>query len=176
MNMIIWANLGIKWHKLENNLAGFYGQFKTTMDDNGRFALPAKLRAVKGGSKKPLLSGELILTKGLEGCLSLYDKGEWEAVQSRLSSLNFTKRDFRFFSRWFYSSAATLVPDRAGRVLIPAHLIDEAALNKDLLVIGVNRWVEIWNPVRYDYYLKQFSGSFEEVSERLFSGDESKPE
>jgi MraZ protein len=161
---------------MENNLAGFYGQFRTTLDDNGRFALPAKLRSVKGAGKKTLLSGELILAKGLEGCLSLYPPTEWKDVQNRLSTLNFTKKDFRFFSRWFYSSAATMSLDKSGRIMIPSHLVEEAGLKKDLMVIGVNRWIEIWNPERYEYYLKQFAGSFEEVAERLFTGDDSKPQ
>jgi len=152
-------------------LAGFYGQYQTTMDDKGRFSLPAKLRNVKGPDSKPLLDGDLILTKGLEGCLSLYDENEWSEVQSRLSSLNFTIRDFRFFSRRFYSSAATVSPDRSGRILVPQPLIVEAGLKKDLLVIGVNKWIEIWNPDRYEYYLQQYAGSYEEVAERLFSGD-----
>ncbi len=161
---------------MENNSAGFYGQFRTTMDNQGRFALPAKLRAVPGSDNNPLLSEELILAKGLEGCLSLYPQTEWQDVQKRLSSLHFTKRDFRYFSRKFYSSAATMAADRSGRIVIPAHLIGEAGLKKDLLVIGVNRWVEIWNPDRYAYYLEQYSGSYEEVAERLFSGDEPKTE
>lgn len=161
---------------MENSHAGFYGQFRTTMDNQGRFALPAKLRSVPGPDNNQLLSEELILAKGLEGCLSLYPQIEWQDVQKRLSALHFTKRDFRFFSRKFYSSAATLTPDRNGRIVIPAHLIDEAGLKRDLLVIGVNRWVEIWNPDRYEYYLEQFSGSYEEVAERLFSGDETKTE
>jgi MraZ protein len=156
---------------VEDALAGFYGQYQTTMDDKGRFSLPAKLRNVKGPDSKPLLDGDLILTKGLEGCLSLYDENEWSEVQSRLSSLNFTRRDFRFFSRRFYSSAATVSPDRSGRILVPQPLIVEAGLKKDLLVIGVNKWIEIWNPDRYEYYLQQYAGSYEEVAERLFSGD-----
>ena len=157
-------------------MAGFYGQYRTTLDNNGRFALPSKLRSVKGDGDKPLLSDELVLTKGLEGCLSLYPQNEWQDIQNRLSSLNFTKKDFRFFSRRFYSSAAYVAPDRNGRIIIPSHLIDEAGLKKDLLIIGVNRWAEIWNPDRYEYYQKQFSGSFEEVAERLFSGDDSQPQ
>jgi MraZ protein len=161
---------------MENSPAGFYGQFRTTLDNQGRFALPAKLRSVSGSDNNRLLSEELILAKGLEGCLSLYPQAEWQDVQKRLSSLHFTKRDFRFFSRKFYSSAATLTADRSGRIVIPSHLIGEAGLKKDLLVIGVNRWVEIWNPDRYTYYLEQYSGSYEEVAERLFSGDEPKTE
>lgn len=152
-------------------MSGFLGQYQTTLDDKGRFALPAKLRAVKGVAKKPLLEGELTITKGLEGCLSLYPQQEWQKIQERLSSLNFTKKDFRFFSRRFYSSAGMVTPDKNGRILIPSHLLTEAKLSKDLLVIGVNDWIELWDPIRYQYYLEQFSGSYEDVAERLFTGD-----
>lgn len=141
------------------------------MDDKGRFALPAKLRSVVDDSKKVILEGDLVLTKGLEGCLSLYPQKEWDNIQNRLSSLNFTKKDFRFFSRRFYSAAAIVSPDKNGRILIPSHLVAEASLKKELLVIGVNDWIEIWDPIRYQYYLEQFSGSYEEVAERLFLGD-----
>ena len=145
------------------------------MDDKGRFALPARLRHVKGDSGKSLLSGELVITKGLEGCLSLYPESEWAEIQNRLSTLNFTQRDYRYFSRRFYSSAGAVSADRAGRILIPAHLVKEAALGRELLVIGVNRWVEIWNPDRYQYYLEQYSGSYEEVAERLFTAHAPEP-
>lgn len=153
-------------------MGGFYGQYQTTLDDKGRFALPAKLRSVTDSSQKPLLEGELILTKGLEGCLALYPEAEWAEIQKRLSSLNFTKKDFRFFSRRFYSAATIVSPDKNGRILIPAHLITEASLKKELLVLGVNRSIEIWNPDRYGYYQEQYPGSYEEVAERLFmTGD-----
>ena len=155
---------------MEDALTGFYGQYQTTLDEKGRFSLPAKLRSVKDPSGKPLLEGEAILTKGLEGCLSLYPESEWSEVQTRLSSLNFTQKDFRYFSRRFYSAAGLVTPDKSGRILIPSHLLGEAGLKKDLLVIGVNRSIEIWNPERFQYYLEQFSGSYEEVAERLFSG------
>lgn len=155
---------------------GFYGLYHTTMDDKGRFALPAKLRSINGADEKPLLEGDLVLTKGLEGCLTLYPEAEWADIQGRLSTLTFTKKDFRYFGRRFYSSASIVSPDRNGRILIPAHLIKEAALAKDLMVIGVNRWIEIWNPDRYQYYLEQFSASYEDVAERLFPGDDEQPE
>ena len=161
---------------MEKLLTGFYGKYQTTLDDKGRFALPAKLRAVTEAKKKPILDGDLILTKGLEGCLSLYPSHEWEEIQERLSSLNFTQKDFRFFSRRFYSAAGVVSPDKNGRVLIPSHLIDEAALKRELLVIGVNRWIEIWNPERYAYYLEQYAGSYEDVAERLFAGNDQQSE
>jgi len=157
-------------------MSGFYGQFQTTMDTKGRFALPAKLRNVNDSEGNSLLDGNLILTKGLEGCLSLYPEQEWNDIQSKLSTLSFTQKNFRYFSRRFYSTAATVTPDRSGRILIPAHLIKEAALNKNLTVIGVNRSIEIWHPERFEYYIEQFHGSYEEVAERLFTADNDRQE
>ena len=152
-------------------MSGFYGKYQTTLDTKGRFALPAKLRTVAGPGKKPLTAGDMILTKGLEGCLSLYPQAESEEMQPPLSTLSFTQKDYRYFSRRFYSAAGTVSLDNSGRILIPSHLVHEARLKKDLLVIGVNRWIEIWDPDRYDYYLQQFAGSYEEVAERLFTGN-----
>lgn len=155
-----------------DSLTGFYGKYSTTLDDKGRFALPAKLRSVKGPSDDLLLDGNVILTKGLEGCLSLYPEIEWDEMQRRLAALSFTQKGYRFFSRLFYSAATVVTPDKNGRILIPNHLIQEAALKRELLVLGVNRSVEIWNPERYRYYVEQSPHSYEEVAERLFSGDD----
>ncbi len=157
-------------------LSGFYGQYQTTMDNKGRFALPAKLRSVIGSDKKPLLDGNLILTKGLEGCLSLYPEPEWQDIQERLSTIPFTRKDYRFFSRRFYSLACPVSPDRSGRILIPSHLVKEADLGKELLVIGVNRLIEIWNPQRFQDYQDEYAVSYEEVAERLFTADGSERE
>ena len=172
MIQIVLTKSKIKWDKVAQIAVGLLGQYQTTMDEKGRFALPARLRNTKGSSGKSLLTGNLILTKGLEGCLSLYPESEWAEIQSRFSSLNFTQRDFRLFSRRFYSNATAVTPDRSGRILVPAHLIKEASLKRELLVIGVNRWVEIWNPDRYEYHLEQSVASYEEIAERLFTAND----
>ncbi|MBU0983330.1 MAG: division/cell wall cluster transcriptional repressor MraZ [candidate division Zixibacteria bacterium] len=152
-------------------MTGFYGQYTTSMDAKGRCILPAKMRSVADDSGNLLLDGEIVLTKGLEGCLAVYPEPEWAAIQERLSSLNFTDKPFRSFSRRFYSSASPVTPDKNGRILIPGHLIKEANLEKELMVIGVNRWIEIWNPQLFKYYLDQNAGSYEEQAAKLFVGD-----
>ncbi len=152
-------------------MTGFYGRYTTTMDAKGRCILPAKLRAVLDDDGKPLLEGDVFLTKGLEGCLSVYPESEWTSIQEKLSTLDFTDKSYRSFSRRFYSLAAPVTPDKNGRILIPSHLIQDANLQKELTVIGVNRSIEIWNPQLLKYYLEQYAGSYEEVAARLFSGD-----
>ena len=152
-------------------MTGFYGQYSTTLDGKGRCILPAKLRTVTDDAGNQMLDGEIFLTKGLEGCLSVYPQSEWAAIQQRLSGLDFTDKAYRSFSRRFYSLASPVTPDKTGRILIPQHLITEASLDKDLVVIGVNRLIEIWNPQLLKYYLEQYAGSYEEEAAKLFSGD-----
>ena len=152
-------------------MTGFFGRYSTTMDSKGRCILPAKLRSVVDDEGQPVLSGEVFLTKGLEGCLAVYPASEWQSIQERLSTIEFTDKHYRSFSRRFYSLAAPVAPDKNGRILIPSHLIDEAKLEKELAVIGVNRWIEIWNPQLLKYYLDEFAGSYEDVAAQLFSGD-----
>jgi len=171
-NVYLTINSGVKWRIVENNLTGFIGKYTTTMDDKGRCILPAKLRSVTDDSGKPLLDGDILLTKGLEGCLSVYPMAEWESIQKRLSGLDFTDPSYRSFSRRFCTLAAPVAPDKSGRILIPAHLIAEASLEKELTVIGVNRSIEIWNPTMLKFYLEQYAGKYEEVAARLFSGNE----
>lgn len=141
------------------------------MDDKGRFALPAKLRNVLGADNKPLLDGTPILTKGLDQCLALYPESEWQAVRSRFSKISFARKDYRFFSRRFYRMACQVTPDRSGRILIPSTLIKAADLKKDLLVMGQDRWIEIWNPELYRKYDDEYPASYEDVAERLFTPD-----
>ena len=154
-----------------SGVTGFFGRYSITIDSKGRCILPAKLRAVTDDAGKPMLSGDIILTKGLEGCLAVYPEAEWNAIQERMATLEFTDKAFRSFSRRFYSFAAPVNADKNGRVLIPSHLITEADLSKELVVLGVNRWIEIWNPQLLKYYLERYAGSYEDVAAKLFSGD-----
>ncbi|MFQ5607370.1 MAG: hypothetical protein ACE5GA_05440, partial [Candidatus Zixiibacteriota bacterium] len=60
-----------------------------------------------------------------------------------------------------------------GRFLIPAHLLTEAGLQQEALVLGANRWIEIWNPDRYKRYIDECGATFEDVADRLLRNDKS---
>jgi MraZ protein len=147
-------------------LTGFYGQFIVLMDNKGRIALPAKLRPLPLKEKKT--DASFMLTKGLDGCLALYPEKQWEVIQRRLDTLDFTRRDFRYFGRLLYSVAVPVGLDRQGRMLIPTHLQKDALLEREVLIIGANRWIELWNPEHYEQYLKGYGQSYEDVAEKLF--------
>ncbi len=147
-------------------MEGFFGQYNVNLDQKGRIALPSRLRPVTVEGAQA--NHEFILTKGLDGCLALYPEDQWQTIQQRLGSHNFNRRDYRFFSRMLHSVAVNITLDRQGRLLIPSHLQEDAGLTREVLVIGVNRWIEFWDPKRYREYLTQYGQSYEEVAEKLF--------
>ncbi len=146
-------------------MEGFFGRFIALMDSKGRISLPSKLRPE---SRKEIDKETFVLTKGLDGCLALYPENEWEKIQQRLDTLSFTRKDFRYFSRMLHSAAVAVTLDRQGRLLIPTHLQQDAGLAKEVLVIGAYRWIELWEPERYQGYLEEYGQSYEEVAEKLF--------
>ena len=74
------------------------GEYQHTIDVKGRLFMPAKLRETLGGS--------FIISKGLDGCLFVYDKDEWHKLELKLNALPMTNKNARTFSRFFFSGAA----------------------------------------------------------------------
>ena len=69
--------------------------------------------------------------------------------------------------RHFFSGATEAVPDRQGRVIIPAGLLEHAKLGRDVVVAGVNDHLEIWDRAAWKRELAEVEGSAEDVAERL---------
>ncbi len=123
-------------------IAMFMGEYNHTIDAKGRLIVPSKYRDVLGD--------EFVVTKGLDGCLFVYDNKEWHAFEEKLKSLPLNNADARKFTRFFLAGATTAEVDKQGRILIPSVLRDFAALEKDVTLIGVGGRVEIWSKERYE--------------------------
>ena len=113
----------------------YIGEYFHSLDEKGRVNFPAKLREELGN--------EFVLTKGLDGCLSAYSKEQWERIGEKVAGLPTAKA--RDLKRFMFSSAAAVVPDKQGRVLISQNLRDYADIIKDVAVIGASDHVEVWN-------------------------------
>ena len=130
------------------------------MDEKGRIIIPSKFRTELGS--------EFIVTRGLDKCLFVYPKKEWEKIVNKLSTLPFTKQDARDFLRFFLSGATVCEFDRQGRINITSPLLGYAGLNKDCVIIGVNERLEIWNEEVFNNFLKTNEESFSTIAENLF--------
>ena len=120
----------------------FMGEYNHTIDPKGRVIIPSKFREALGD--------DFVVTKGLDGCLFVYDMKEWNVFEEKLKSLPITNKDARQFVRFFLAGAATVEVDKQGRILIPGVLRDFADLLKDVVLIGVASRVEIWSKERWD--------------------------
>ena len=138
------------------------GEFEHTIDDKNRLTLPAKFRQA--------LSGGLVITRGMEGCLSCYPAADWQRlVESRLAGLDPLSKEGRMMQRYFYSGASEAEPDKQGRVMLPATLADNAGIAREVVVAGVGDHLEIWDRVAWRDHVKELEGSAEDVAERLAS-------
>ncbi len=137
----------------------FMGTYQHSIDAKGRIIIPAKFREELGE--------EFILTKGLDNCIFVYPKAEWKRLEIKLSQLSFTHADARAFSRFFFSGAAESELDKQGRALIPGHLREYAAIDKEVVVIGVSSRVEIWDKNNWAAYNAQADSEYERIAEKI---------
>lgn len=130
----------------------FMGEYNHTIDAKGRVIVPSKFRETLGD--------EFVVTKGLDGCLFVYDNHEWAAFEEKLKSLPITNKDARAFVRFFLAGAASVEVDKQGRILLPGSLRDFAELIKDVVLIGVGSRIEIWSREKWEN-----AASFEDMDD-----------
>lgn len=122
---------------VESGTSGmFTGEYHHNLDAKGRMIIPVKLRED--------LSGAFVVTRSLDGCLSMYRPEEWDVLERKLNSLPMTNEKARRLKRFLLGGAVSCELDRQGRILVPQVLRDQAELNKDVVLVGVGDHVEIW--------------------------------
>ncbi len=114
----------------------FLGEFQHTVDQKGRLAIPAKFREA--------LAAGAVVTRGLDKCLVIYPRGEWDALADKVSRLPQTQRHVRTLSRLLFSGAVDFTLDSQGRTLLPQYLRAYAAISSDVAVIGLHQRIEVW--------------------------------
>ena len=119
----------------------FMGEYNHSIDAKGRLIIPARFRE--------LLGEEFILTKGLDGCLSVYPMDEWKAFEEKLRALPLTNKNARTFTRFFVAGATNCELDRQGRVLVPQPLREFAGLEKEVVLTGNLNRIEIWSKEKW---------------------------
>ena len=120
----------------------FMGEYNHTIDAKGRLIIPAKFREVLGD--------EFVVTKGMDGCLFVFDNSEWQVFAEKLRSLPMIDTEVRQFTRFFLAGAASVEVDKQGRILLPSVLRDFAGITKDTVLIGVGSRIEIWSKDRWE--------------------------
>ncbi len=116
----------------------FWGEYAHHLDDKGRLIIPARFR--------PQLAHGAILTRGLDRNLVIYPQDAWQGVTERLNQMPITHPTARALRRLLFSGAVELSLDRQGRMLIPGYLRLYAGLEDEVLIAGMETFLELWEP------------------------------
>lgn len=138
----------------------FMGEYHHSIDVKGRLIIPSKLRDDLGDN--------IIVTRGLDGCLFLYPIEQWNKIIDKYKELPDTK-DKRQFLRIFLSGATACEYDKQGRINIPNPLINYANLEKDCVIIGSLEKLEIWSKERWESFISVNEENMSEIADNLFA-------
>lgn len=137
----------------------FIGEYQHNLDAKGRIIIPSKFRDE--------LHTTFILTRGLDGCLTIYSLEQWDKLFEEINKLPTTKKSARQYIRMLTSTATECTLDNQGRIQIPSFLSKPVNIVKECVVIGANDHIEIWDKTTWDNYYLEASDNFEDVAENL---------
>ena len=132
-------------------MVSFVDEYERQLDERGRIILPSKLRED--------ISGTVYITQSTsEKCLHLYTEEEWSKVAEKVNQLP-TATDYNAaaFVRLFFGKATSVTVDKQGRIPIAKRLLDYAELNKEVVLVGANTRLEIWDAQRWNEYQSKLS-------------------
>ncbi len=140
----------------------FLGEYSPRLDEKGRLILPVKYREK--------LAGGLILTKGQERCLYVYPTAQFDHVVQQIRAAPVTDKKVRDFARVLLGGASDEIPDKQGRITIPAHLRQYAGLERDVTVAGVGARLEIWEATAWSNFIANADQHYAEQAEEVIPG------
>ena len=137
----------------------FVGEYEFSLDDKGRITIPSKFRqAFKDG---------IIVTKGFENCLFVFNKIQWNDFSKQIQQLKTLKRDARMLSRFIFGGATEDTIDKQGRVMVPSNLRRWAQFDKEIIIIGVSNRLEVWSRSNWQNTESVAAKKFSDIAEEL---------
>jgi len=128
-------------------IAMFMGRYNHTIDPKGRLSIPSKYREILGE--------EFVVSMGMDDCLFVYTDEDWKAFEAKVDSLPLISEEARQFARFFISGGQYVTVDKQGRILVPTELRKAAGLEKDVVLAGVGKRIEIWDLEKWNENLSK---------------------
>ena len=147
------------------------GEYPVSLDDKGRFRMPASLLRQLPTPEAEESAFEFVINRGFEQCLTLYPKNVWDTLSARINKLNRFNNRNRMFIRAFYQGANPVSSDTAGRVLLQKPLLDYAGINGEALLLAMDDRIEIWSPEIYNS-LSINPDDFSDLANQVLGGGE----
>ncbi len=135
----------------------FRGTFDHTLDAKNRLTIPAKFRSA--------LADGVVLSKGIERCVQVWAPAEFDRyVESALGDVHRLSDQRRKLTRFFSANSLDTELDAAGRVMLPAFLLEHADLAKDVVVTGAGDCLEVWDRAEWGDYNAALSTELPDIT------------
>jgi MraZ protein len=117
----------------------FIGEFEYRVDEKGRIPIPPRFRT------EDLKKEGVILSPGMEQCITLYPSSEWKKLADSLTAGPILASKMRKLNRAIFATAFNVELDAQGRIILPPQLRQYAGINEEVVVTGVNTYIELWS-------------------------------
>jgi MraZ protein len=138
----------------------FRGHFDHSLDAKNRLNVPAKFRAA--------FSDGLVLVRWLDPCIAVWTPDEFTTFTNRVvGELNPISPRSRKVIGFFAGGAFDAELDSAGRVTLNQSLLEYAGIDKEVVVVGHQDHVEIWDPAQWAAAQQDVVREIEQIAESL---------
>ncbi|WP_294141434.1 division/cell wall cluster transcriptional repressor MraZ [uncultured Sanguibacteroides sp.] len=129
-------------------MLSFIGDYTCKLDNKGRVVVPSAFR--KGMAA--VGEGSFVLRRNIfEKCIDLYPKGEWlNLIDDLRNRISLFDQEESCFKREFFRGVFEVDLDGNGRILIPKKMLDEIEVEGDIVMVGQDSKIEIWDKINYE--------------------------
>lgn len=141
----------------------YFGEAHTVVDDKGRITIPRRFRDVMDHE------GHLqwFMTRGFDQCIFLVPRNEWDKLRSENAKYSLMDGEALDVHRALFGGVTEVRPDNQGRIPVPSYLREYAGIERDAVLVGVDRHLELWGRERWDQYQRELSTKFKNMAANL---------
>ena len=134
-------------------MAELLGTHSYQLDPKGRISLPVRFREA--------FADGAFLTLGQDGCLFCFPRAEWDERSGEVRAAPLSDTEGRAYARMFFGNAESVELDSQGRLVVPQRLRNQVGIGKEVVVLGVQERMEIWDKDAHERYLEAFGGAYQ---------------
>lgn len=143
----------------------FIGSYDYTLDTKGRLVIPSKFRSILQDN------ANLYLTRGFDGCISIYKEEDFSKVIARYQSHSYEKAEVRKTLRSFLDSVVPLQIDAQGRILLTSKILEKYKISSKVHILGALDHFEIWDSECWKKQDEENDDNFEVNAEKIFKDE-----
>jgi MraZ protein len=156
-------------------MSGFIGKERHAVDEKGRLMIPVRFRRKFGAETLPVNNdggrggyGWLYILKAPDRSLELYEPYIWDGMRKTISALSDFNPEERLLKTLMYESLETVELDRHGRVALTKEFLEHAGISRDVVIIGADTKMIVWEPDRLAVVLRENADRFAVLAGRYF--------